>query len=76
MYAVARTNHPGAVPRVAARGSRLPIALVAMIIGAAFVTALLIGFIVVATIGLGAEGHPGVGPDRPPVPMVVPRVLV
>jgi hypothetical protein len=70
MYAVARTNHPGAVPRVAARGSRVPIALVATIVSAAFVTALLIGFIVAATIGLGVEGHPGVGPDRPPPPVL------
>jgi hypothetical protein len=70
MYAVARTNHPGAVPRVAARGSRVPIALVATIVRAAFVTALLIGLSVAATIGLGVEGHPGVGPDRPPPPVL------
>jgi hypothetical protein len=70
MHAVARINHPAGVPRVAARGSRVPsIALVATIVSAAFVTALLIGFIVAATMGLGAEGQPGVGPDRPPLPV-------
>jgi hypothetical protein len=70
MHVVARINHPGGVPRVAARGSRVPtIALVATIVSAAVVTALLIGFIVAATMGLGAEGHPGLGPDRPPLPV-------
>jgi hypothetical protein len=34
----------------------------------AVVTALLIGWIVAASLGLGSDGHPGVGPDRPPAP--------
>jgi hypothetical protein len=46
-------------------------------IGAAVAVALLVAFIVAATLGLGAEGQRGgIGPDRPPMPMIVPRILV
>ena len=77
MHAVARTNHLGPVSRVAARGSRVPsVAWVATIVGAAFVTGLLIGWIVAASLGLGADGHPGTGPDRPPAPVPTAPVLV
>jgi hypothetical protein len=43
----------------------------ATIVGAAVIVALLIGWIVAASLGLGAEGHPGIGPDRPPAPVLV-----
>jgi hypothetical protein len=76
MSAVARTIYPG-VPAVAAHGSRVAsIARVVTIVSAVFVTALLIGLVVASALGLLAEGHPGVGPDRPPIPMIVPRILV
>jgi hypothetical protein len=72
MHAVARTNHLGSDSRGAARDSRVPsIAWVATIVGSAFVTGLLIGWIVAASLGLGAEDHPGTGPDRPPPPILV-----
>jgi hypothetical protein len=77
MHAVARPNHLGHVPTVAARGSRIPsLAGVVTVISAAVAVALVIAFIVAATLGLGADGRPGIGPDRPPMPMIVPRTLV
>jgi hypothetical protein len=55
-----------------AHGSWVPsTAWVATIVGAAFVTGLLIGMIVAASLGLGAGVHPGAGPDRPPAPVLV-----
>jgi hypothetical protein len=41
------------------------------IVGAAIVVALLAAWVVAATLALGADGHPGVGPDRPPPPMLL-----
>jgi hypothetical protein len=68
MHAVARTNHTASLPRLAAHGSRVSsTARVVMTLGAAVAVALLIGWVVAATLGLGAEGHLGIGPDRPPV---------
>jgi hypothetical protein len=43
----------------------------ATIVSAAVIVALLIGWIVAASLGLGAEGRTSVGPDRPPMPMTV-----
>jgi hypothetical protein len=68
MRAVARTNHSASLSRIAANGSRVSsTARVVTTLGAAVAVALLIGWVVAATLGLGAEGHLGVGPDRPPV---------
>ena len=74
MHAALRTKHPARVPGVAASGAGDP-SLVTMV-SAAVIVAFLIGWIVAASLGLGADGQPGVGPDRPPVPMIVPRILV
>ena len=78
MQALAKTNHLGRVPTVAMRGSWVTsLVAVVTIISTALAVAVLIGWIVAATLGLGADGHPGVGPDRPPTPMIAPpRVLV
>jgi hypothetical protein len=43
----------------------------ATIVGAAILVALLAAWVVAATLALGADGHPGVGPDRPPPPMLL-----
>jgi hypothetical protein len=39
---------------------------IAAIAGVLLVMAIVIGFVVAASLGLGADGHPGIGPDRPP----------
>jgi hypothetical protein len=44
---------------------------IASVVAAAVVVALLTAWIVAASLGLGAEGQPGGGPDRPPAPLLV-----
>jgi hypothetical protein len=46
----------------------------ASIVAAAVVVAVLTVWIVAASLGLGADPHPGIGPDRPPAPDLI-RVL-
>lgn len=58
--------HPGA--RAAKALGVASIARLATIVGAFVIAAVLIGGIVAASLGLGAEGHSGVGLDRPPPP--------
>src|SRR5262245_46721304 len=48
-----------------------PIALVITILGALLIQAVLILGVVEVSLGIGMEGHPGVGPDRPPPPMPI-----
>jgi len=70
MHAIVRAEHLPRDPSVAASGARQPsIARMATIISATVILALLIGWIVAATLGLGAGGHPVVGPERPPAPL-------
>jgi hypothetical protein len=70
MHALVRAEQLTRDPSVPASGARQPsIARVATIISATVILALLIGWIVAATLGLGAGGHPGVGPERPPAPL-------
>ena len=68
MQAFASTDRvrPGA--RVARISAIASIGGVATILGASVIVALLVGWIVAASLGLGTDGHPGVGPDRPPPP--------
>lgn len=62
------TNHRSAAARTT-KGSPIQwVGGIAAIISAAAVVALLIAWIVAASLGLGADGRPGVGPDRPPAP--------
>jgi hypothetical protein len=53
-----------------ARSSRRvrSIARIVTVFGALLIEALLILGFVVLSLGIGAEGQPGVGPDRPPPP--------
>ena len=75
MHALARADQLDRDPSDAASGSPDPsLARMATIISAAVIVALLIGWIVAATLGLGADGHPGVSPDRPP-PLVFDRLV-
>jgi pseudouridine-5'-phosphate glycosidase len=70
MHALAKADHLTRDPSVVASGARQPsIARMATIISATVILALLIGWIVAATLGLGVGGHPGVGPERPPAPL-------
>jgi len=63
------TDHRSAAARTTPKGSPIQwVAGIAAIISAAAVVALLIAWIVAASLGLGADGRPGVGPDRPPAP--------
>jgi len=44
---------------------------IATVVGAVAIVALLIGWVVAASLGLGADGRAGVGPDRPPAPALI-----
>jgi hypothetical protein len=48
------------------------IARIVTVLGALLIEALLILGCVVLSLGIGAEGRPGIGPDRPPPPMPAP----
>jgi hypothetical protein len=72
MHAALKTSHPGRVPSVAASGAGDPsIPRMATMVSAAVIVAFLIGWIVAASLGFGGEGHPNIGPDRPPAPVLV-----
>jgi hypothetical protein len=71
MQDTAITTHParaGMAMTALDRSRGRSVARVAAIVTAAAVVALLIASIVAASLGLGADGHPRVGPDRPPAP--------
>lgn len=66
---VALTDHRSRAARTATKGSSIPsVAEIAAIVTAAALVALVIAWVVAASLGLGADGRPGVGPDRPPAP--------
>jgi hypothetical protein len=44
---------------------------IATVVGAVAIVVLLIGWVVAASLGLGADGGAGVGPDRPPAPVLI-----
>lgn len=56
----------------ASSGRTFPIARIATILGALLLEGLLILGIVLLSLGIGAEGQPGLGPDHPPPPMPAP----
>jgi hypothetical protein len=69
METFAITTHPGRAARMMTtldRSRGRTVNRIASVAGAAVIVGLLIAWIVAASLGLGAEGHPGVGPDRPP----------
>jgi hypothetical protein len=69
MQTVAITDHRSRVARTAAWSSRIStVARVVSTVMATVFVAVLIAWIVAASLGLGADGHRGVGPDRPPAP--------
>jgi hypothetical protein len=68
-HTVATTDHRSPVARTAAGSSRIStVARAASAVVATVFVAVLIAWIVAASLGLGADGHRGVGPDRPPAP--------
>jgi hypothetical protein len=44
---------------------------IATVVGAVAIVALLIGWVVAASLGFGVDGGAGVGPDRPPAPGLI-----
>jgi hypothetical protein len=75
MQTIATTDGRVGAPiaQLAARpGPRVrSLAQYATIVGAAILVALLAAWVVAATLALGADAQPGVGPDRPPRPMLL-----
>jgi hypothetical protein len=75
MQNVAITGSRGRAARVALTvtdASRArSVGRIATVVGAVAIVALLIGWVVAASLGLGAADIPGVGPDRPPAPVLV-----
>jgi hypothetical protein len=45
---------------------------IASVVAGAVAVALLTAWIVTASLGLGVNGHSGIGPDRPPPPVMTP----
>jgi hypothetical protein len=69
MRTVAIVDHRSNARRTAAKGPPVPsVAQIVAMVTAAAVVSLVIAWIVAASLGLGADGRPGVGPDRPPAP--------
>ena len=67
-----RTRVAGADVIAGSADSARSLAQLATILAAALVVAFVIGWVVAASLGLGAAGNTHIGPDRPPPPMVVP----
>jgi hypothetical protein len=57
---------------IRSRLQSVSIGRIVVIAAAFFVQAILILGFVAMSLGLGAEGHAGVGPDRPPSPVSLP----
>ena len=69
MQTVEITDHRSHAATIATRGSRIStIARIATIVMATVFVAVVIAWIVAASLGLGADGRRGIGPDRPPAP--------
>jgi hypothetical protein len=69
MQTVAITDHRSPEARRAANGALVRlVARIAVIVTATAFVALVIAWVVAASLGLGADGRRGVGPDRPPAP--------
>jgi hypothetical protein len=76
MHTVAITDRRSLVARTAAGSSRIStVARVVWTVMATLFVAVLIAWIVAASLGLGGDGHRGVGPDRPPAPDVFRRFV-
>ena len=69
MQNIAITDHRSHEARRAAGGALvLSVARIIMVVAATAFVALVIAWVVATSLGLGADGRRGVGPDRPPAP--------
>ncbi len=69
MHTAEMTDHRSNAASIATGGSRIStIARVATTVMATVFVAVVIAWIVAASLGLGADGRRGIGPDRPPAP--------
>lgn len=69
MQTIAITDHRSDVARTATERSPISsVARIVVIVTATAFVALVIAWVVAASLGLGADGRRGVGPDRPPAP--------
>ena len=66
------TARTAAATTVGRKARARSFARAATIVGVVLIEALLILGFVVLSLGIGAEGQPGIGPDRPPPPMPAP----